>query len=177
MKTLIKEKPFVDVILPNYNKAEFLEESINSVTTQTYNNWKLFVIDDSSQDDSKKIINNYKSRNIKAIYLYKDKGAAFCRNLGIRLSNSKYISFIDSDDYWSSDKLKKQIFFLISVQVDILVRPYTMDFIQPAKILTRLNSWSTLKKGVVGNLTRFVHENGVLLQQNFLVNWAHFGGN
>ena len=43
--------------------------------------------------------------------------------------------------------LKNKFFFLISVQVDILVRPYTMDFIPPAKILTRLNSWSTLKKG------------------------------
>ena len=71
----------------------------------------------------------------------------------------------------------KKIIFLVSVQVDILVRPYTMDFIPLAKILTRLNSWSTLKKGVVGNLTRFVHENEVLLQQNFLVNWAHLGEN
>ena len=41
---LIKEQAFVDVIVPNYNKAEFLEEAINSVTTQTYNNWKLFII-------------------------------------------------------------------------------------------------------------------------------------
>ena len=71
--------------------------------------------------------------------------------------------------------LKNKFIFLISVQVDILVRPYTMDFIPPAKILTRLNSWSKLTKGVVGNLTRFAHENGVLLQQNFLVNSAHFG--
>ena len=94
MKTFIKEKPFVDVILPNYNKAEFLEESINSVTTQTYNNWKLFIIDDGSEDDSKKIISSYKSRNLKVIYLYKNKGAAFCRNLGIKLSDSKYISFL-----------------------------------------------------------------------------------
>ena len=125
MKILIKEKPFVDVILPNYNKAEFLEESINSVTTQTYNNWKLFVIDDNSQDDSKKIINNYKSRNIKAIYLYKNKGVAFCRNLGIRLSDSKYISFIDSDDYWSQNKLEEQILFMEKFNHEFTYTNYT----------------------------------------------------
>ena len=125
METLIKEKTFVDVILPNYNKAEFLEESINSVTTQTYNNWKLFVIDDSSQDDSKKIINNYKSRNIKAIYLYKNKGVAFCRNLGIRLSDSKYISFIDSDDCWSQNKLEEQILFMEKLNYEFTYTDYT----------------------------------------------------
>ena len=125
METLIKEKTFVDVILPNYNKAEFIEESINSVTTQTYNNWKLFVIDDSSQDDSKKIINNYKSRNIKAIYLYKNKGVAFCRNLGIRLSDSKYISFIDSDDCWSQYKLEEQILFMEKLNYEFTYTDYT----------------------------------------------------
>ena len=47
--------PKVDIILPNYNKEKFLEETIDSVITQTYKNWKLFIIDDNSQDNSKKI--------------------------------------------------------------------------------------------------------------------------
>ena len=50
--------PFVDVIMPNYNKGEFLEESINSVLAQEYKNWNLFVIDNSSNDNSKEILNN-----------------------------------------------------------------------------------------------------------------------
>ena len=133
MNTFVKEKPFVDVILPNYNKAEFLEEAINSVTTQTYNNWKLFIIDDSSRDDSKKIITNYKSQNIKAIYLHKNKGVAFCRNLGIRSSDSKYISFIDSDDCWSQNKLEEQIFFMEKLNCEFTYTDYTPFFVKNNK--------------------------------------------
>ena len=103
---------FVDIILPNYNKDKFLKESIDSIISQTYQNWQLYIIDDNSQDNSKKILNDYKNEKINIIYLSKNKGAAFCRNLGIRVSNSKYISFLDSDDYWSPNKLEDQIFFM-----------------------------------------------------------------
>ena len=106
--------PFVDVIMPNYNKGEFLEESINSVISQEYKNWNLFVIDNFSNDNSKDILNKFRDKifNINIIYLSKNKGAAFSRNLGIRLSKAEYISFMDSDDYWSSNKLKDQINFM-----------------------------------------------------------------
>ena len=56
MQTFVREKPFVDVILPNYNKAEFLEDAINSVITQTYKNWHLYIVDDHSNDNSAKVI-------------------------------------------------------------------------------------------------------------------------
>ena len=108
------ENPQVDIILPNYNKGTFLRECLNSVFSQTYKNWNLYIIDDNSEDDSKKIIESFKNRsdNINVIYLKKNKGVAFCRNLGIRSSFSKYISFIDSDDFWTNDKLERQIFFM-----------------------------------------------------------------
>ena len=126
METHTRDKPFVDVILPNYNKAEFLEDAINSVINQSYENWNLFIIDDNSQDNSRTIINNLKKRNnINIIFLKKNKGAAFCRNLGIRLSNSKYISFIDSDDYWSENKLKEQINFMENFNREFTYTNYT----------------------------------------------------
>ena len=120
-----KKEPFVDVILPNYNKDKFLKESVNSVVAQTYKNWKLFLIDDNSQDNSKKIIDNYKNHNISVIYLSKNKGVAFCRNLGIRLSHSKYIAFIDSDDYWNQNKLKEQILFMEKFNYGFTYTNYT----------------------------------------------------
>ena len=126
METFIKEEPFVDVILPNYNKAEFLEESINSVISQSYKNWKLFIIDDGSKDSSKDIIFKYaKNKNIKVLFLKKNKGVAFCRNLGIRLSNSKYIAFIDSDDFWNKNKLSEQIFFMEESNYEFTYTNYT----------------------------------------------------
>ena len=113
MQKLIKEEPFVDVILPNYNKAKFLEEAINSVITQTYNNWHLYIIDDHSNDSSLKIIDKFSDlKNVNIIKLNKNMGPSFCRNYVMRLSKSKYISFLDSDDSWFEDKLEKQISFM-----------------------------------------------------------------
>ena len=102
----------VDIILPNYNKGEFIEETINSIKSQTYKKWNLLIIDDNSKDNSKEILKKYENNNIKIIFLPKNKGVSFCRNLGIRLSSSEYISFIDADDYWSEDKLETQILFM-----------------------------------------------------------------
>ena len=65
METIIREKPSVDVILHNYNKAEFLEEAIQSVVSQSYKNWKLLIIDDFSNDASSKIISRYKNNSFK----------------------------------------------------------------------------------------------------------------
>ena len=103
----------VDIILPSRNKEMYLEETVNSVIKQTYDDWKLFIIDDCSTDNSRKIIEKYSSnKKINIIYLKKNMGVAFSRNLGIRVSNSKYISFIDSDDLWSNNKLEDQINFM-----------------------------------------------------------------
>ena len=113
MQKLIKEEPFVDVILPNYNKAKFLEEAINSVITQTYKDWHLYIIDDHSNDSSLKIIDKFSNlKNVNIIKLNKNMGPSFCRNYVMRLSKSKYISFLDSDDSWFEDKLEKQISFM-----------------------------------------------------------------
>ena len=54
-----KEKILVDIILPNYNKGDFIEECISSIFNQTFTNWNLFIIDDNSNDNSKSIINKY----------------------------------------------------------------------------------------------------------------------
>ena len=116
--------PWVDVIITNFNKAKFLEECINSVIHQTYKNWKLYIIDDNSNDHSLEIINKFSDlENINIIKLSKNKGPSFCRNYGMRISKSKYISFLDSDDGWAKDKLEKQISFLEknSFLIDVLV--------------------------------------------------------
>ncbi len=106
-------KPFVDVIVSNFNKGDYLEEAILSVIHQTYKNWKLYIIDDNSNDKSLEIINKFSGhKNINIIKLLKNKGPSFCRNYCMRISKSKYISFLDSDDSWSNVKLEKQISFM-----------------------------------------------------------------
>ena len=129
MNNILEEKTIVDVILPNFNKEEFLEESINSVISQTFKKWRMYIIDDNSTDNSLEIINKFSNlKNITIIKLKKNKGPSFCRNFAMRLSKSKYISFIDSDDCWSEDKLKNQISFMEKNKYNFTYTDYTPFF-------------------------------------------------
>ena len=129
MTIVDKKKILVDVILPNYQKDKFLGEAINSVINQTYKNWHLYIIDDHSTDNSVKIIDRYLNlENVTIIKLKKNKGPSFCRNYAMRISKSKYISFIDSDDSWKSDKLEKQIQFMEKNNLNFTYTDYTPFF-------------------------------------------------
>ena len=120
----------IDIILPNFNKSEYLKEAIESVLNQTFQNWKLYIIDDCSTDKSFEILNYYKqNEKINILKLKKNKGPSFCRNLGIRISNSNFISFIDSDDYWDKNKLKDQIEFMKTNNLSFTYKDY-IPFIQ-----------------------------------------------
>ena len=119
----------VDVILPNYNKFNFLEEAINSVLDQTFKNWHVYIIDDHSTDNSWSIIKKYSDLdNVTHIRLNKNMGPSFCRNYAMRISNSKYISFIDSDDTWKSTKLERQINFMEKNNLFFTYTDYTPFF-------------------------------------------------
>jgi len=123
------EKFNIDIILPNYNKSNYLEEAINSVLNQTFKNWHMYIIDDNSKDDSWKIINKFSSlNNVKSIKLNKNMGPSFCRNFGMRISQSKYISFIDSDDIWKNSKLEEQISFMEKYNLSFTYTDYTPFF-------------------------------------------------
>ena len=104
----------VDIILPNYNSAPYLSKTIDSIIDQTFKNWKLIIVDDSSNIETKKKLKEHENNpNINIIWLGKNKKAGFCRNLAIRNSQSEYIAFIDSDDIWRKEKLSKQLDFMI----------------------------------------------------------------
>ena len=132
---LKKKNPSVDIIMPNYNKDQFLKEAIDSVVNQKYNNWKLIIIDGASQDNSKKILREFEKKfnNINIIYLHKRKSTAFSRNLGIRLSKAEYIAFLDSDDYWPENKLSEQIHFMKKFNYDFTYTDYVPFFLKNNK--------------------------------------------
>jgi glycosyltransferase involved in cell wall biosynthesis len=104
----------VSIIMPCYNSQNYIEEAIESVVVQTYENWELIIIDDCSKDNSVKIAEKYCKQD-KRILFYKNEkniGPAKTRNKGIELAKGQYIAFLDSDDVWHNEKLDKQISFL-----------------------------------------------------------------
>ena len=108
------EKELVSIILPTFNSSKFIEQSIRSIQSQTYNNWELLITDDCSTDSTVKILKSYQKTDnrIKIFVLDKNKGAGTARNNSINKSKGRYIAFCDSDDLWFKEKLEKQINFI-----------------------------------------------------------------
>lgn len=104
----------VSIIIPVYNAASYLEETINSIQEQTYSNWEAIFIDDCSSDNSYNLIKKHQKED-KRIKLIKNKtnsGAAVSRNNGIDHAEGDYLCFLDADDKWHPEKLEKQINFM-----------------------------------------------------------------
>lgn len=108
----------VSIITPTYNSSKYIEETITSVINQTYDNWEMIIVDDCSNDDTCKIIEDIskKDERIKLIKLKENLGAANARNVALRNSNGYFIAYLDADDLWSPSKLKKQISFMKNKQ-------------------------------------------------------------
>ena len=100
--------PQVTVILPTWNREKWLKTSIESVLSQTFQDFELIVVDDASTDSTGKILESY-SGKIKTILLPENLGVSAARNTAIVQSDSNWIAFLDSDDYWHAEKLEKQI--------------------------------------------------------------------
>ncbi len=115
----MKNLPYIDIIIPNYNKGNYLKECLNSVLNQSYKNWRVHLIDDCSNDNSEEILKTYlKEDKINITFLNQNFGPSYCRNLGIRNSNSEYIAFLDSDDFWPENKLEVQIHEMLNNKYD-----------------------------------------------------------
>ena len=110
----LKHEPLVSIVTPCYNAEKYLEETIQSVIKQSYENWELIIVDDISTDRSIEIINSYVKNDsrIRCYSLEKKGGASIARNKAIMESKGKYIAFLDSDDVWKKDKLQKQVKFM-----------------------------------------------------------------
>src|SRR5271165_5797473 len=101
---MMNGSPLVSVIIPTYNRAYILRDSIDSALGQRSANIEVIVADDGSTDGSATLVGNYKKG---VTYLYQEnQGAAAARNLGVRAAKGAYIAFLDSDDVWGPDKVR-----------------------------------------------------------------------
>lgn len=102
----------VSIIMPSYNTASFILETIQSILNQTYSNWELIIVDDCSTDNTDDIVATFNDPRIHYLKNEKNRGAAISRNYALREAKGKWIAFLDSDDLWTEDKLEKQICFM-----------------------------------------------------------------
>jgi teichuronic acid biosynthesis glycosyltransferase TuaG len=113
----------VSIVIPYYDDKKYILRSVSSVINQSYKNIEIIIIDNENSLISKKILEKI-SKKSKKIYVIQNKKrlnyAGVGRNLGIQNSKGKYIAFLDSDDYWSKDKLKIQVQEIKKKNADVL---------------------------------------------------------
>lgn len=106
----------VSIVVPVYNAAPYIEQTISMVLAQTYSNWELLLVDDCSTDRSvevvRQIMEKERSGRIQLFCLRTNLGAAGARNYGIDHANGRYLSFLDADDLWFPEKLQKELLFI-----------------------------------------------------------------
>lgn len=151
----------VSIITPAFNCEKYISEAINSVIAQTYSNWEMIIVNDKSTDNTEKIITEFiqKDNRIRLINLSQNSGAAVARNKAIDNANGRFIAFLDSDDIWKKNKLKKQLEFMLENQYGFTFTAY--EYIKDENntkdklfnVPQSLNYKQALKNTVIGCLT------------------------
>ncbi|MFA6087617.1 glycosyltransferase [Mucilaginibacter sp.] len=121
--------PFFSVIMPAYNAAGYIAEAIGSVIGQEFSNWELIVVNDGSTDATVSIVEQYINDKRITLISQENKKLGAARNTGISHAKGNWICFLDADDTWLPDKLKKQHRFILNnPQADVLFSDgYTFD--------------------------------------------------
>ncbi len=110
----------VSIVMPTYNAANFITESVESVIQQTYKNWELLIVDDGSTDDTKRVIQRFSNDSRIQYFHQQNRGQGKARNLGLSYATGNYIAFLDADDIWMPNKLETQLQELQEKKADLV---------------------------------------------------------
>lgn len=105
--------PLISVIIPSYNRELSISKAIESVIHQSFQDWELIIIDDGSEDNTRKVVRNYLEETRIRYFFQENRGVSFSRNKGADFANGKYLIFLDSDDYVKENWLKN---FQVSIE-------------------------------------------------------------
>lgn len=108
------DEPLVSIILPSYNHGAYIRQSIQSALDQTYKNIELIIVDDSSSDNSREVIESFDDERIRSYFLKKNMGGAYTTNYCIKHSRGEFVSVLNSDDLYYPQKIEKQMNYLKS---------------------------------------------------------------
>ena len=155
-------KELVSIITPSYNSEEFIEETIQCVLSQTYENWEWLITDDLSRDNTVTIIQKYNDPRMKLQVLEQNGGAGNARNKSLERANGRYIAFLDSDDLWHSEYLETMINYMQKYNAELVycnysrcdehtMQPVLKDF-EADKIVTFSNLLKTCRLAPVSTM-------------------------
>mgnify|MGYP000996060659 CR=1 FL=1 len=149
----------VSIITPAYKSESIIGETIESVLNQTFPDWEMIIVDDNSQDNTKKVVESYNDKRIRLITLEKNVGAANARNIALQNAQGRFIAFLDSDDIWYPEKLDIQLKFMKELNIAFSFTSYeafnseTKETLYVVNVPSEINYKSYLKNTIIGCLT------------------------
>ena len=142
--------PVISVVIPTYNRANDLKRALKSVQVQTFTNWEVLIVDNHSVDNTDQVVSDFNDSRIKLFKIHNNGVIAASRNVGIREASGEYIAFLDSDDWWSPEKLRLSLDAL-NAGADIVYHDLF--------VVTKSDQRLFLKKVTTRGLTRPVFDN------------------
>ncbi|MGG7036309.1 MAG: glycosyltransferase family 2 protein [Flavobacterium sp.] len=114
----------VSIIVPCYNQAQYLDECLQSVFDQTYENWECIIVNDGSSDNTEEVAMRWVSRDVRFKYVFKENGGlSSARNAGLKIAKGDYLQFLDSDDLINKSKIASQL-ACFNDNIDIVICDY-----------------------------------------------------
>ena len=131
-------KDLISIIIPVYNRATLISQTLESIISQDFHNWECILVDDGSTDGSQEVIKDFQKKDKRFKFFNRPKsypkGANACRNFGYENSTGNYIHWFDSDDIMASNKLSKQYNHIQSNSLEASVCNFNMFFETPKRL-------------------------------------------
>jgi glycosyltransferase involved in cell wall biosynthesis len=160
----------ISIIIPTYNRAYLLKKALESIFIQSYSNFEIIVIDDHSNDNTNEIINSFNDSRLKYLKNKSNGIVATSRNIGIKASKGEWIAFLDSDDWWTSNKLQSCV-DNINNKVDFIYHDLVTIDKQSKRLKSRINKSKNLKKPILLDLLingNPISNSSVMVRKNIL---------
>ena len=126
---MMNKSPLVSIIIPTYNRAHLIGETLDSIIGQTYRNWECIVVDDGSNDDTEALMKTYYEKDERIQYYHRPEGflpgGNGARNFGFMISKGEYVQWFDSDDLMVDEKIKTQVQEALKKKVDLVISNFS----------------------------------------------------
>jgi len=173
----MQEGPLVSIIIPTYNRAHLIGETLDSVLAQTYTNWECIVVDDGSTDGTDEVLAEYVAKDSRFQYYHRPndrlKGANACRNYGFELSKGEYVNWFDSDDLMTVDHILVKVQSILKTNTSYVIAQskffnggcveqdysFSVKDINLHSYITQKVNWLTYDIMIKSNLARSIEFN------------------
>lgn len=163
--------PLISIIIPTYNRAHLISETLDSILMQTYKNWECIIIDDNSTDDTALLLDDYAKKDHRFQYYRrpqeKIKGPNSCRNYGFEISKGEYVKWFDSDDLMCFNLLENQV-KVLNDQIECIVCKVAFYDFEHDSIFkeNKIYSDNLIEDYLIGNIAFYI--SGPLWKRSFL---------